>query len=215
MRTTTRSLLPRLALAAALGLALSGCSGGGDGGDGGPADDASPSSSSEATSEEPTEGSEDEPSESSSDDATTEEEPDAGTSEPVDVSDQGLEDRHQNGSVLTVRSVQVDRTGIIVGVTVVNGFTETISLASVGSMFLVDDQGNGYLFREPAQNADLAVEPGAELNGELVFLGVLPDDATSLTLKTNVYNFDDTIDTASRYDQSRSPEFLVEGIPVG
>lgn len=133
---------------------------------------------------------------------------------PTDLASLGLQDRHPNGSLLQVTSVQVERTGVVVGVSVVNGHTDEIKLNTRG-LYLQDDVGNGYNFREPAQNGDLAVAPGAELVGELVFLGVLDPSATELTLKTNVSDAEDTIDTTSRADWDTAPSMLVPGIPVG
>lgn len=132
----------------------------------------------------------------------------------VDLTALGLQDRHPNGSSIQVTSLTVERTGIVVGVTVVNGYTDEISLNARG-LYLQDDNGNGYNFREPAQNSALAVAPGAELVGELVFLGVLDPTATSLTLKGNVYDAQETIDLAARSSTSITPALLVGGIPVG
>ena len=135
------------------------------------------------------------------------------TAAATDLTSLGLQDRHPDGTTLQVTSVAVERTGIVVGVTVVNGYTDEIRLNSRG-VFVQDDAGNGYNFREPAQNADLAVAPGAELVGELVFLGVLDPSATELTLKTNVDDAEDPVDTTNRYDRSTTPELLVTGIPL-
>lgn len=129
----------------------------------------------------------------------------------IDLTGADLLDQHQNGTLLSVDSVRVERTGIVVGITLVNGFTETVGLNRRG-VHLIDDLGNSYNFDEPDTNAELALEPGAELNGELVFLGVLPDEATSLVLKANVFQADDNIDVLSRFDRTTSPEFLIEGI---
>ena len=131
----------------------------------------------------------------------------------ADLTSLGLQDRHPNGSLLQVTSVSVERTGIVVGISVVNGHTDEITLNSWG-LYLQDDAGNGYNFREPAQNGDLALAPGAELVGDLVFLGVLDPSATELTLKTNVPDADTTIDTSARTDQDASPSMLVTGIPL-
>jgi len=214
MRPTTSRLA---VLAACSALVLTGCSGGGDQ-EPGPGETAAQTTSEPApdATADPTSDPASEP------DATDEptDDPTGGAeatgetgAEVVDVSAQGLEDRHQNGAVLTVQSVRVDRTGVVIGVSVINGHTHPVSL-NARRMYVLDDRGNGYNFRPPAQNSNLTVEPGAELAGDLVFLGGVPQDATSLTLKTNVFNADENIDKASRFNQSRQPSFMVEGIPL-
>lgn len=129
-----------------------------------------------------------------------------------DLTALSLVDRHPSGTTLQVTSVQVEPTGVLVGVTVVNGYTSEISLNNLG-VFVSDDQGNGYNLREP-QKDDLAVAPGAELVGELVFLGLLDPAATTLSQKTNVFDFEDPIDLGSRFGSSTSPAMLIEGIPL-
>jgi len=214
MRPTTSRLA---VLAACSALVLAGCSGsdGGDGQDAGATQTAAQENA-EPTAEATADPTADEQDDATSTDAPTDEATaggDAEAAEATDLSDRGLEDRHQNGAVLSVQSVRVDRTGVVIGVSVINGHTHPVSL-NARRMYVLDDRGNGYNFRPPAQNSNLTVEPGAELAGDLVFLGVVPQDATSLTLKTNVFNADENIDKASRFNKSRHPSFMVEGIPV-
>lgn len=134
--------------------------------------------------------------------------------EPVDVSGLGLVDRHPNGTVLEVTSVAAGPDAVVVGVTVTNGYSEAIRLNSRG-VFLLDDLGNGYPLQPPELNERLRVPAGQRLSGELVFPGEVDPRATSLTLKTNVYNADDTVDTTSRSAEVTTPVLLVPDLPVG
>lgn len=122
-------------------------------------------------------------------------------------------DRHPNGALLSASRVEVRERSVAVDMTLVNGFTDDVSLNGVG-LWLVDDQGNSYAFDEPDQNADLTIGAGEELTGTLVFLGVVPADATSITLKSNVYDVEDPIDVNDRSGTSTNPEFLLEGLPL-
>jgi hypothetical protein len=122
-------------------------------------------------------------------------------------------DRHPGGSLLTVRGVEVRERSVAVDVSFVNGRTEPVQLAG-SNVWLLDDQGNAYEFDEPEQNADLEVGPGAELTGSLVFLGVLDPRATSLTLRTNVWQPEDTVDLSNRNRQERSPQMQVSDLPL-
>jgi len=71
-----------------------------------------------------------------------------------------------------------------------------------------------YEFSPPEQNPDLEVGPGEELSGTVVLLGVLDPDATDLTLRTDVNDPQETIDTANRQNDGGSPKFLLEGPPL-
>lgn len=124
-----------------------------------------------------------------------------------------LSDRHPNGAVLAVTGVEVRARSVAIDVSLVNGFPEDIRLNARG-LWVIDDQGNAYAFAEPAENAQLAVGPGEELSGRLVFLGEVPPAVSALTVLSNVPDASDGVDVADRNDRSTTPEFLVEEIPV-
>lgn len=123
------------------------------------------------------------------------------------------EDRHPQGSLLTVEEVEVRERSIALDISLVNGRTDIIRLNNF-RLWLVDDQDNSYEFSPPEQNANLEVAAGAELTGTIVFLGVLDPEATSLTLKSNVNDPLADIDLESRGFDGTTPKFLVEGLPL-
>ena len=123
------------------------------------------------------------------------------------------QDRHPQGSLLTVNEVEVRERSIALDISLVNGRTDAIRLNNY-RLWLVDDNDNSYEFSPPVQNANLEVGPGAELSGSLVFLGVLDPEATSLSLKSNVADPLDDIDLESRRNDGGTPKFLVEGLPL-
>lgn len=124
-----------------------------------------------------------------------------------------VQDRHPNGHLLTVEQVEVFERSIALQVALVNGRTDPISL-SCNRLWLVDDVGNSYEFSPPEQNSGLEVGPGEELSGTVVLLGVLDPDATNLTLRTDVNDPQETIDTANRQNDGGSPKLLLEGLPL-
>jgi len=99
----------------------------------------------------------------------------------------GLEQRHPNGVLVRLESVRYEPTFVSVEVTAVNGYRETVTLASspFTGATLVDDLGGTYSWLPPRENESLMVEPGATLSGTLVFGGELDDEATSLLLQLN------------------------------
>lgn len=127
-----------------------------------------------------------------------------------------LVDRHPNGAVLQVRSIQVRPRSIAVEVSVINGYVDRISLTNSGMfsdswLWLVDDLGNSYRYDG---RAPLGIGPGEELVGALVFLGSMAEDAGTVALKSNVTDPAEPIDFRERDIDEDRPAFFVEGIPV-
>lgn len=97
-----------------------------------------------------------------------------------------IEQGHPNGSILRVTGSTVEPTSITVQVEVINGLSREIRLAYAGNTVrLDDDAGNTYEFIPPGDNPDLQIRGRGTLTGELVFYGVLDEEATALRLQTS------------------------------
>lgn len=126
----------------------------------------------------------------------------------------GLEQRHPNGTVLTVNAVDFGSTRTTVSVEVVNGFTDDIKLNSRGSIYLRDSGGRKYKLIPPEQNASIEVPPGTAIKARLVFLGGLEPRPTSLRLLVNAFESEDTVDLKDRGRTSTTPTFQFDDLPV-
>lgn len=128
-----------------------------------------------------------------------------------------LEQRHPNGSVMRVTSLQFEATSMTLGIEVVNGSDTELRLASpLDDVSLVDDLGGIYEFIRPPDNTNLSVPARGTLTGELVYFGILNPEATALRLQTNDYlrSTDRTVyDPATESTSERSPHFSFE-IPL-
>ncbi len=93
---------------------------------------------------------------------------------------------HPNGTVGRLTNISFTKQNTIVEMVVTNGSLYTIYLNLHGKgVVLVDDLGNKYNFKLPADNPDLEIESGQSFKGELVFEGGVTAKANSLTLITN------------------------------
>lgn len=93
---------------------------------------------------------------------------------------------HPNGVVLQLTSLQSRDTETVVGVRVINGDDKEIDLNRFNNRdgYIVIGTGERLYLSPPVSNAKLSVQPGQTLEGELVFLGRLPQ-AQSAVLVLN------------------------------
>lgn len=112
--------------------------------------------------------------------------------------------------------IEVRRTAIAVKIDVVNGHTDTVELTgrTNAGAFLIDDTGVSYKLSRPEDNSDLQLGPGDQLTGSLVFFWRIPPEASSVTLKMNVYDPDDEVGDDDRYHQASQPRFQIDDIPL-
>lgn len=115
-----------------------------------------------------------------------------------------LQFAHPNGSVLQLTSLQSRETETLIGVRVINGDRNEISLNRFNSRdgYIVLPSGERLYLSPPAQNNTLVIQPGQTMEGELVFLGRLPP-VQSAVLVLNEHSSSD-----SRY--TRSPGFRID-----
>ncbi len=87
-----------------------------------------------------------------------------------------LQIAHPNGSVLQLTSLQSRETETVVGLRIINGERNEISLNRFNSRdgYIVLPSGERLYLSPPAQNSQLVIQPGQTMEGELVFLGRLP-----------------------------------------
>lgn len=89
---------------------------------------------------------------------------------------------HPNGVVLQLTSLQSRDTETVVGVRVINGDDKAVDLNRYNNRdgYLVVESGERLYLSPPAGNPRLAVQPGQTLEGELVFLGRLPQTQSAI-----------------------------------
>lgn len=95
-----------------------------------------------------------------------------GESVPLDI-----QVAHPNGTVLQLTSLQSRQTETVVGIRVINGDNREVKLNRFNSNrdgYIVVDSGERIYLSPPGSNSDLTVQPGQTMEGELVFLGRLP-----------------------------------------
>lgn len=105
---------------------------------------------------------------------------------------------HPNGVVLQLTSLQSRATETVVGVRVINGRTREVQLNRFNNNrhgYIVVDSGERIYLSPPPSNAQLAIQAGQTLEGELVFLGRLPR-AQSAVLVLNENSSTDNQHTA-------------------
>lgn len=105
-----------------------------------------------------------------------------GESVPLDI-----QVAHPNGTVLQLTSLQSRQTETVVGIRVINGDNREVRLNRFNRNrdgYIVVDSGERIYLSPPGSNSDLTVQPGQTMEGELVFLGRLPQ-AQSAVLVLN------------------------------
>lgn len=96
-----------------------------------------------------------------------------------------LQSAHPNGVVLQLTSVQSRPTETVVGVRVINGRDRAVDLNRFNSNrdgYLALDTGERLYLSPPSNNARLSIEAGQTLEGELVFLGKLPQTESAVLI---------------------------------
>ncbi|SOB78707.1 hypothetical protein SAMN06297144_0174 [Sphingomonas guangdongensis] len=96
-----------------------------------------------------------------------------------------LQSAHPNGVVLQLTSVQSRPTETVLGVRVINGRDRAIELNRFNSNrdgYLALDTGERLYLSPPGNNPRLSVEAGQTLEGELVFLGKLPQSQSAVLI---------------------------------
>lgn len=116
---------------------------------------------------------------------------------------------HPNGTVLQLTSLQSRETETVVGIRVINGDDREIRLNRFNNNrngFIVVDSGERIYLSPPTGNRDLAIQAGQTMEGELVFLGRLPQ-AQSGILILNENN-------SSENEYTNTPGFRIN-LPLG
>ncbi|WP_052668974.1 hypothetical protein [Nitriliruptor alkaliphilus] len=215
-----RSIQRTLAIAAVASLVLGACtSDDGNGND--PTDGDDPSAA--AADGEAGDGDGDEPAVDGTEDAgeddtgNGEDEPEGPTS--IDL-DESIE--HPNGSTMTLTGLEIEDNGIFVSFELYNGHRQTVTLALYGEddrvqqfVQLIDDTGRSYAYQASSDNPQLELDPNSDMSARIGFLGRLPADATSVTLRFNYnLNLNRPVDGPSQAPNSLYPTFVFEGLPL-
>ncbi len=112
---------------------------------------------------------------------------------------------HPNGVVLQVTSLQSRQTDTAVGIRVINGRNQEIDLNRFPNNrngFLLLENGERLFLSPPPSNARLTVPAGQTFEGELVFLGRLPQ------VRTGVMVLNESSSGRSQY--TTSPDFRID-----
>ena len=103
-----------------------------------------------------------------------------GESVPLDI-----QVAHPNGTVLQLTSLQSRQTETVVGIRVINGDNREVRLNRFNRNrdgYIVVDSGERIYLSPPGSNSDLTVQPGQTMEGELVFLGRLPQAQSAVLI---------------------------------
>lgn len=121
-----------------------------------------------------------------------------GRSVPLDI-----QVAHPNGVVLQLTSLQSRAAETAIGIRVLNGREREVQLNRFNSRngYIVMDTGERIYLSPPAGNTDLALPAGQTLEGELVFLGRLPQGRSAIL----ILNENATTDN----EHSTSPGFRI------
>lgn len=113
--------------------------------------------------------------------------------------------KHPNGVVATLETISFEEDYIAVDFMIQNGFGYYVKL-SLDGVSLIDDTGFEYSF----QPVDLRVEENERMEGTLIFIGRLDDEATSLT-----FSFNEEADSdAEEYDGEQYPKIVFKDIKI-
>ncbi|UCZ53403.1 hypothetical protein LGQ02_00925 [Bacillus shivajii] len=118
---------------------------------------------------------------------------------------------HDNGTILTLESINFNEEYITVNISVINAAERDISITAGGrnGAVLEDDIGEvQYFYLPPEDNESLDIPEGDRMTASLVFVGMLPDEATSLHLTLN-----DTFGGDSAIVSN--PKFVFDTIDLG
>ena len=98
-----------------------------------------------------------------------------GGGKPVPLS---IQNAHPTGVVLQLTSVQAKASETVIGITVINSDNDEQSLnrwANQKDSYLLAANGERLYLSPPQANPELKVGPGQRMEGELVFIGRLPE----------------------------------------
>ena len=111
---------------------------------------------------------------------------------------------HPNGVVLQVTSLQSREVDTVVGVRILNGADNEIQLNRFNNRqgYIVVESGERIYISPPAGNTRLAIQPGQSMEGELVFLGRLPQSSSAVLV------LNENSQTDNRY--TRTPGFRID-----
>ena len=112
---------------------------------------------------------------------------------------------HPNGVVLQLTSLQSRPTETVVGVRVINGRDREIRLNRFSNNrdgYIVVDSGERIYLSPPPTNPRLSIQTGQTLEGELVFLGRLPQGQSAIL----VLNENSSTDS----EHSTNPAFRID-----
>ena len=85
-----------------------------------------------------------------------------------------IQQKLANGSILYITSIQAKPTETVIGVRVVNGFERDIQLEWTDQKTFLVAGGQKFFVSPPLENKQLKITAGTTMQGELVFLGTLP-----------------------------------------
>lgn len=116
---------------------------------------------------------------------------------------------HPNGTVLQLTSIQSREAETVVGIRVINGDDREIQLNRFNrnrNGYIVVDSGERIYLSPPPGNRDLAIQPGQTMEGELVFLGRLPQAQSGIL----ILNENNSLEN----EYTRTPGFRIN-LPLG
>ena len=116
---------------------------------------------------------------------------------------------HPNGTVLQLTSIQSREAETVVGIRVINGDDREIQLNRFNNNrngYIVVDSGERIYLSPPPGNRDLAIQPGQTMEGELVFLGRLPQAQSGIL----ILNENNSVEN----EYTRTPGFRIN-LPLG
>lgn len=114
-----------------------------------------------------------------------------------------VQERHPNGGVLKLNSIQVKPTETVVNITYVNGHTRDVQLNWLSNSkrtYLIAD-GRKFSVSPPVTDDHIRVMAGATITGDLVFLGAVPE-TQGLQLVVN--------ENGGTGEQSSNPRFVID-----
>lgn len=122
--------------------------------------------------------------------------------EPIEIDETVY---HDNGTILTLESMSFHDEYITVNISVINAAEFDIDLVNGGrdAAVLEDNTGLSYYFMPPHRNERIQIKEGEKMSGSLIFVGMLPEEATSVNFILN-----DKFGGKADYERSPSFEFL-------
>ncbi|RYD77546.1 MAG: hypothetical protein EOP84_15395 [Verrucomicrobiaceae bacterium] len=104
----------------------------------------------------------------------------------IPVSAQGVA---EVGLTVRVKSVELGADATILDISASYGGTASSDVdLAFSQTFIRDEQGNKLMLKRIADNRDLKIRAGEQMDGRLVFLGAVPTSAKSITLVLNEGN---------------------------